>query len=874
MAMITDAYNLSLSQDDNLMLKVRCSQGDTSRDIQFTLYHNGEEFTIPSGVSAAVTGVKSNGAIFKKNCTISSNKVVLAIDNTINDVAGVSIAEVVLSKTNGERLGTSNFSIFVEADPLLKGKIETSEISPIEYITQFIDELLHLNARVDNIIAPEGEATLSEVVDARLSSLSGTTYASLKARIDADVASLHDYSSLTQVSIDNLEEVLFSKVLIEKGDYYRFRRKRTSNGTDADDIDGTRLRIVYKIDAPCIFKIQSPWESGVAVSLYTTLDGALEGHSNSSRGFIESYTNNTYTKKAVVNRISSANVPCYLSISLKFSNGATVFTDNTQAEAYAALNLYIISFSENVIAEIEAEIEAVNNDINTIEENLDATTKDVTKLLTESTKHKLYVGDFVQLRSKAEGFYPSSDELTLYRVSSKNTVAFPRKIRKLYGHIKEDYVFSILSGVTATNLNHAVYWYDGDFEISIPDGDNYYRISLANAAGGSRHDENTITPNEDFGLEVYFEENDTGVGNEEAEKILNAARLTSYTDSSNGNSLVDYAVIAHTSDCHGDYQRVENFLNFCDKVGVDVACVTGDIASYMPEFGFSWFHDIVKSHKTLPSICVGNHDVSGGASGAYTDADIYTLLFEDIASELGNETEKTWYYKDIPTKNIRIISINLYQYGGTSRWYTHFTAEQITFIINTLSSTPEGYGVLILSHSPQVRIDGAVDFEYPEFFQMEHVPTNMHNAVSGGVPLYDIVDAFISRTTLSKTYTQTGSPDSITVDADFTSVDGSVEFIAHLTGHAHADQICYLPDTANKQLMLNIICTASLYGGASYPYLSDVSDVGRNSMDSTQDAFNVYVIDRANKLVKVVRIGSNLTYNMSERKYMEIPYAD
>ena len=74
--------------------------------------------------------------------------------------------------------------------------------------------------------------------------------------------------------------------------------------------------------------------------------------------------------------------------------------------------------------------------------------------------------------------------------------------------------------------------------------------------------------------------------------------------------------------------------------------------------------------------------------------------------------------------------------------------------------------------------------------------------------------------------------------------------------------------------MLNVTCANAVYGGSAYPYLADLQDLGRVNTDSTQDAFNIYVIDRDNKIVKVVRIGSNITYDMKERKYMEIPYAE
>ena len=97
-----------------------------------------------------------------------------------------------------------------------------------------------------------------------------------------------------------------------------------------------------------------------------------------------------------------------------------------------------------------------------------------------------------------------------------------------------------------------------------------------------------------------------------------------------------------------------------------------------------------------------------------------------------------------------------------------------------------------------------------------------------------------------------------------------------MTGHFHQDTIGYLtrPSGDPKQLVLNVTCGSSVYGGSTYKYLADCSDVPRNQKDATQDAFNVYGIDRTAKCVRVARIGANLNHAMSERNYMIIPYAD
>lgn len=192
MPLITETYYLSLTQDNRGILRLRCSQNDTLRTANLKLYNNGSTFTIPSGISAYVSGVKQNGAVFSKSCTISQDRksVVLQLSSDITNVDGIIVAEIVLNDGNGDRLGTSNFIIQVEKNPIRAGVIQDTE-TPIEYVNDFITQIQALTARVNNLITPNGDPSLAEVVDARISSLDGNTYQNLKARIDADIAALN-----------------------------------------------------------------------------------------------------------------------------------------------------------------------------------------------------------------------------------------------------------------------------------------------------------------------------------------------------------------------------------------------------------------------------------------------------------------------------------------------------------------------------------------------------------------------------------------------------------------------------------------------------------------------------------------------------------
>lgn len=480
----------------------------------------------------------------------------------------------------------------------------------------------------------------------------------------------------------------------------------------------------------------------------------------------------------------------------------------------------------------------------------------------------IYVGDLGIFGFSASGIVDRTD-----RASGYNICALPYgdKSNILVSLQNSNIAIGIRFGATATNLNNNLYWYRNGEIITPPSGANYYRVGCAfGNLPTEEYLKNSITMTEDLvstiGLKLY------AVKYQEVEKpssdILSSARL--FFSKTEMNSLKKYATIGHTSDCHGDYQRVQRFINFCEDNDLDIGCITGDIVSYKPSDDIKWFNELINNSSAKIAICTGNHDVYDDSK---TDSDIYDFMFDDIATKIGNTTGKTWYYIDIASKKIRVISVNLYQYGGSSRWYTHFADDQLSWLVSTLARTPTDYGVIILEHAAQVSLDNAKDPNYPTFFQDVRKYNNTHNHVNG-TPIYDIIDAFIEKTTLSKTYTQTGNPSSLSISADFSNVASGVEFIAHLTGHFHQDSICYVPNTKYKQLMLNVICTNAIYGGEDYPYLADTSDQGRNNIDMSQDAFNVYVIDRDNKQVKIIRVGTTTKYDMSERKYMAIPYSD
>ena len=116
--------------------------------------------------------------------------------------------------------------------------------------------------------------------------------------------------------------------------------------------------------------------------------------------------------------------------------------------------------------------------------------------------------------------------------------------------------------------------------------------------------------------------------------------------------------------------------------------------------------------------------------------------------------------------------------------------------------------------------------------------------------------------------------ETITISGDFTTgVNTGVEFIAWVCGHQHLDLVGVYKNTTNRQVVLNMPCGVCYYGNSSYPYLCNVSDLPRNTIGVSQDAINVYAIDRTNKEIRIARIGADMTASFKKREVMTIPYA-
>lgn len=506
----------------------------------------------------------------------------------------------------------------------------------------------------------------------------------------------------------------------------------------------------------------------------------------------------------------------------------------------------------------------------------------------EGEEKELYIGSEFVLGTNWD---TNVVENTNLRLCMKGKLALPYgENTVLHVSINPEYVLGIRAGQNPERLTTRKFWYtSGEAEpydqdpilgdtITFDAHEQFYRFDIAKmtgrkASGEATWAEMSLDMLDEINLKITYSrtkgfESDLMGRNIDALARVESVRSPFSATTPGGRD--DGPLLVHVSDVHGDYARLRNALEITRAIDADCALISGDIVSYYPQDGAGWMHEAIADTGVPCAVCVGNHDA---VNDNYTDADVYNYLMAPSAAAIGNANSATYYYRDFADKKLRIICVDLYQSGGQSRWYTHMQNAQLTYICEALRTTPEGYGIIMMAHQMLAVVTCPSEAAISKFFQTDHRGQDDYLNAIDGAPLYDIVDAFIGRTTISKTYAQTGTPASISVSADFSGVSSTVEFIAHVTGHLHQDSVCYLT-TAHRQLMLNIACAIPMIGGAEYRGLADMYDIARVPYGKSQDCINVYHIDRERRAVDIVRIGGSETVDFRQRDVLSIPYAE
>lgn len=399
-----------------------------------------------------------------------------------------------------------------------------------------------------------------------------------------------------------------------------------------------------------------------------------------------------------------------------------------------------------------------------------------------------------------------------------------------------------------------------------------YRVVFRKGSGNTNVPASEIQALVDSGeaaIYTEFSQEDVVTRNKTKTNEVDALKrvlLTTLAD----NGMNSMPIFAHISDLHGDVQRLENCLQYCDHLGVDALFASGDTALYRSDKDFTSFQpEIAAKHNTDFLFCIGNHEAyPTGQANIFTNHMSALVSRYNYLKSSGTTTDVCYWYKDYASRSIRVITLNYYE-GGVYNGSLGQT--QIDWFIDTLLSTPVGYGVIVMLHSPEDKVTAASPYDV--FRQKHRVTTYQEDGFYvGNRPIMNIVDAFISKASISESYTENST--TVNVVADFSSMDASTEFIAYVCGHRHEDWVGYYDHSVNKQLCLDITTGNAMYGDSANPAWSNQSDLPRGGESVCQDAFNLYAIDRAGGCVKIVRIGADITETFDERRTMVIPYKD
>ena len=380
--------------------------------------------------------------------------------------------------------------------------------------------------------------------------------------------------------------------------------------------------------------------------------------------------------------------------------------------------------------------------------------------------------------------------------------------------------------------------------------------------------------------------------------IDNNADIEHYIRSIQVKSVNNYTIkylptFAHASDFHSDIVRLQNYLDYCDYLGLKVAVITGDFCSQTTSDGFSNYLEQFENHKVIPIICTGNHD----KTTCYGKANVpkYNEFFQKVATKYNyqvSDLSKDYYYLDvnIEDQNIRFIALDQYEV----RTYGYNISEaQTRWFINTLNSTPAGYKIFVLIHQKEVPVVKEINeittvpnpngqppeivihnttkigngTFYEETMAYDDSAKTEANKQSGDI-LLNIIKLFQSKskntTPIKVTQPQNGESFTLGVEEiNFTSAQA--EFVAFMSGHTHRDTIGIneYSDSSVYQLHLNISANST----ARYNLRDLPTNMGKSHKS---DLFNIYSIEDNN--INVVRVGASVSHESKVRLIDKIPY--
>lgn len=142
---VIDDYRLDITPQGNYPV-VYLSQFEDGRDIRFYMLNRGRSFTIPTGISAFVSGLKSNGGYYEHLCTIDDNYVIMPVEADMTDASGRGVANIKLTNQSGDTVISAKFVVNVQESVSDSG-IEVPTVAETIF-QQLLDEIRQQSATI------------------------------------------------------------------------------------------------------------------------------------------------------------------------------------------------------------------------------------------------------------------------------------------------------------------------------------------------------------------------------------------------------------------------------------------------------------------------------------------------------------------------------------------------------------------------------------------------------------------------------------------------------------------------------------------------------------------------------------------------------
>lgn len=144
---LTPEFNRQLSP------KFSVSLGDHgAREYTVQILQDGEPFVIEEGSAVSIVGKKSDGHIFAYACTYFDSFVRFTIEEQMTPVSGIVTCELSIIDASGNKVGSANFTYWVEPSPVTDGEASESDLQLFQQILDAADDLDDVREILDRAV--------------------------------------------------------------------------------------------------------------------------------------------------------------------------------------------------------------------------------------------------------------------------------------------------------------------------------------------------------------------------------------------------------------------------------------------------------------------------------------------------------------------------------------------------------------------------------------------------------------------------------------------------------------------------------------------------------------------------------------------------